>query len=51
MNAGAQDYLIKPNDLFNVAGHVAKWIEAANKAPTQSAKASTGASVKKKGKR
>lgn len=31
INAGAQDYLIKPNDLFNVAGHVAKWIEAAKK--------------------
>ncbi len=26
INAGAQDYLIKPNDLFNVADHVAKWI-------------------------
>lgn len=31
INAGAQDYLIKPDDLFNVAGHVAKWIEAAKK--------------------
>ncbi|MCA1558553.1 MAG: response regulator [Acidobacteria bacterium] len=29
INAGAQDYLIKPNDLFNVADHVSKWIEAA----------------------
>jgi hypothetical protein len=28
MRAGAQDYLIKPDDLFNVAGHVAKWIAA-----------------------
>jgi CheY-like chemotaxis protein len=26
IKAGAQDYLIKPGDLFNVAGHVAKWI-------------------------
>jgi two-component system, OmpR family, response regulator ResD len=31
INAGAQDYLIKPNDLFNVADHVSKWIEAAQK--------------------
>ena len=29
LRAGAQDYLIKPDDLFNVADHVAKWIEAA----------------------
>jgi DNA-binding response OmpR family regulator len=28
MKAGAQDYLIKPDDIFNVAGHVAKWIES-----------------------
>lgn len=28
LNAGAQDYLIKPHDLFNVAAHVAKWIDA-----------------------
>jgi CheY-like chemotaxis protein len=27
LKAGAQDYLIKPDDLFNVAAHVAKWIE------------------------
>ena len=28
LRAGAQDYLIKPLDLFNVAEHVTKWIEA-----------------------
>jgi CheY-like chemotaxis protein len=28
MKAGAQDYLIKPHDLFHVADHVAKWISA-----------------------
>jgi two-component system OmpR family response regulator len=28
IEAGAQDYLIKPNDLFNVAQHVAKWIKS-----------------------
>ena len=28
MKAGAQDYLIKPQDLFDVAAHAAKWIDA-----------------------
>lgn len=31
IQCGAQDYLIKPQDLFNVAAHVAKWIEARDK--------------------
>ncbi|HEX8130873.1 MAG TPA: response regulator [Pyrinomonadaceae bacterium] len=28
LEAGAQDYLVKPNDLFHVVQHVAKWIES-----------------------
>ncbi len=31
MKAGAQDYLIKPDDLFDVADQVAKWIAAMRK--------------------
>lgn len=31
IKAGAQEYLIKPDDLFDVADHVAKWIEATRK--------------------
>ena len=34
LKAGAQDYLIKPNDLFNVAAHAAKWIETRRKTGT-----------------
>jgi CheY-like chemotaxis protein len=32
LKAGAQDYLIKPQDLFDVAAHAAKWIEATRNA-------------------
>lgn len=31
IKAGAQDYLIKPDDLFNVSKHVAKWVEVSKK--------------------
>lgn len=31
LQAGAQDFLIKPNDLFHVARHVAKWIKSNQK--------------------
>ena len=31
LKAGAQDYLIKPQDLFHVADHAAKWIEKRRK--------------------
>lgn len=34
MRAGAQDYLVKPHDLFNVADHVAKWIGAKRESPS-----------------
>lgn len=34
IKAGAQDYLIKPLDLFNVAEHAAKWI-AASRSPEE----------------
>ncbi|HEY0079994.1 MAG TPA: response regulator [Pyrinomonadaceae bacterium] len=32
LKAGAQDYLIKPLDLFNVAEHVLKWIDESRRA-------------------
>ena len=28
IKAGADDYLIKPSDIFNVADHISKWIAA-----------------------
>jgi CheY-like chemotaxis protein len=28
LKAGAQEYLIKPHDLFSIASHVEKWVEA-----------------------
>ncbi len=31
LGAGAQDYLIKPDDLFDVAPRVGKWIEASRR--------------------
>jgi hypothetical protein len=27
MKAGAQDYLVKPDDLSDIAGYVVKWID------------------------
>ncbi|HEV2802209.1 MAG TPA: response regulator [Pyrinomonadaceae bacterium] len=33
LQAGAQDYLIKPNDLFHVAEHVASWIKMNRPSP------------------
>lgn len=31
IRCGAQDYLIKPDDIFNVVEHIAKWISKTNK--------------------
>ena len=31
MKAGANDYLIKPNDIFNIAEHATKWISRSQK--------------------
>ena len=35
IKCGAQDYLIKPHDLFTVAEHVAKWIDSKRKDDTR----------------
>jgi CheY-like chemotaxis protein len=34
LEAGAREYLVKPNDLFNVTQHVARWIDP-NRRPPQ----------------
>ena len=41
LRAGAQDYLIKPQDLFHVADHVTKWIGAMPKRPAEGEDAGT----------